>query len=249
MRTLLALAALVVLTGCWQPRQREALDLGEQTREVDATIASLQRLDAGVDTELAELSRVVDAIFAAPADTWAAPFPLDAYKHTAMSCLNAPFDESAPEPQVREAADRLGLRCAVAAALALEQELQAVDDRAGALTRLRQVDDVRRRRYELQTRLRQLPALLRRTRAFLASRRAEARQMTAELRAREGEYARKSFSDSLRAIEDYEARLNALEEELTVLDTVTGAWSTTLAEVVERLYIDLSRLGSPAAPP
>lgn len=241
---LLVFAALVCC-GCWQARQGPgAPDLTAQNDEVDLTIERLTRLSETVDGELVELRTRTDAFFDAPQDAWRKPFPLDAFKHTAMSCLNAPYNEAAPEPVVQEAADRLGITCAVAAALDLERRMaEAPSSRAVAMGRLLQIDEVRSLRAKLQSRLRQLPSILRRTRSYLGTRRAEARQMVKDVQSRQGEYSRKSYTEAMVTIERYEARLASLERQVAIVEDSAGRWSKRLAEIVDDLYNDLSRLG------
>lgn len=239
------LVLLAVSTGCWQSRQGPAPpDLTEQVREIDATALRLVRIGETVDDELADLAARTETFFGTSASVWRKPFPLDAFKHTAMSCLNAPYNEAEPEPIVREAAERLGISCAVPAALDLENQLvRAPSQKAPALEKLREIDQVRNVRAQLQTRLRQLPSILRRTRAFVSSRRAEARQMVKNIQSRQSEYGRKSYAEAMAQIERYEEQLAALEREIDELESASGRWSKDLGSIVDRLYKDLSRLG------
>ncbi len=242
---LFLLAQVAVCAGCWQASQgRPAPDLTAQYEEVELTIDRLVRLGATVDDELADLRGRTGRFFDAPKQTWLAPFPLDAFKHAAMSCLNAPYNEAAPEPTVQEVADRLGITCAVPAAVDLERQLADVPSvRSSALARLIELDEVRSVRAKLQSRLRQLPSILRRTRAYVGTRRAESRQMVKEIQSKQGEYGRKSYDEAMKRIEEYDARLSVLEAQIGSLEDATGRWSRQLAEIVDALYKGLSRLG------
>lgn len=242
--TFVFLAALVC-SGCWQTRQSlEPPNLAAQNEEVDLTVERLQRIGATVDDELGQLRQLSADFFGAASGTWDHPFPLDSFKHTAMSCLNAPYNQEPPEPSVSEAADRLGVTCAVPAALDLEHHLDETPaQRSIALAKLAQVDQLRSVRSKLQSRLRQLPSILRRARAYLSTRRAEARQMIKDAQARQTDYSRKSFDEAMHRIEAYEGRLTALDHQLTELEDASGRWSKQLGEIVDALYKDLSRLG------
>lgn len=244
MRRLLVFAAVVACCSCWQRPGLDVPDLASEHEEVAVTIARVARLGVTVDDELASLEQQTTAFFATPAGTWARPFPIDAFKHTAMSCLNSPYTQTEPDPVSREVADRFGIVCAVAAAVELDGRLANLPaHRTIASQKLTEIDAIRDVRVRLQARLRQLPSIVRRTRSYLTTRRAEARQMAKDAQARRSEYGRKSFGEAIADIESYEARLDELDAELQRLEASTQRWSEQLGAIVDLLYKELSRLG------
>lgn len=197
-----------------------------------------------MSSRLEALRALEAAFFEVPAGAWAAPFPLDQFKHAAMSCLNEPFTDAVPDPALQEVAQRLRISCAVPAAAVLDEALQDVPGRrAFAEDKLQQIDDVRLARSELQGRLRQLPAIARRTRNYLATRRAQARQVETEAQRRRSEYDRKSYQETMRRIAQHRARLDELEAAIGAVEQAIPQWSAQVGEVIDALYKRLSRLG------
>ena len=244
-RALLAAILIVVASGCWQGRRGlTPPDLAEQVAEVDGTISRLSRLVDTVDDELDRLRSQADTFFATPQATWRAPFPLDAFKHVAMSCLNAPYSDVPAEPEVERVARKIGTTCAVPAAVDLEGRLSpGTDERRDALAKLLEIDALRSARAQLQSRLRQLPGILRRARSYVEARRSEALALAKNVKTRRTEYARRDYAAALEIIEDYEKKLAELERQLERLESSSQSWNKELGVVVERIYKDLSRLG------
>lgn len=240
-----ALVWAAVLTGCWGVREGpKPPDLTEQHAEVDQTIERLARVERTMAAELDELRGVQQRFFDEQRGVWAPPFPLDAFKHTAMSCLNLPMNADEPAPQISEVARRLGINCAVPAAIVLDDQLdEARGQRSFGVTKIRQIDEVRTARATIQTRLRQLPAIVRRTRNYLAARRAEIRQLATEIERNRTEYVRKDYDETLRRIDEYRARLDALDAAIREVEQSIPRWSREVGDVVDALYKDLSRLG------
>ena len=239
------LTAALLCSACWGAQQQLAPpELGEQRAEVAQTIERLERISATVDDEIIDLRDRSETFFSADASTWLKPFPLDSFKHTAMSCLNAPYNQEDPEPTVSDVAERFGVSCAVPAALDLEERTAAAPGQRPVVTeQLRNVDQLRNVRVKIQSRLRQLPSIVRRTRSYLSSRRAEARQMSKDIEARRADYGRKGFEEAMDRIEDYEDRLVELDRAIDVVEGSEGRWSKELGNVVDALYKNLSRLG------
>ena len=242
---LLAMLLVIVVSGCWQGRRGlTPPDLTEQVTEVDGTISRLSRLVDTVDEELARLRSQADAFFDTPQTTWTSPFPLDAFKHVAMSCLNAPYSDVPADPAVDAVARKIGITCAVPAAIDLDQRLApGTDARRDALAKLVEIDALRSARAQLQSRLRQLPGILRRARAYVESRRAEALALSKNVKSRRTEYARRDYAEALEVIARYEKKLAELEDEIARLEDSSQSWNAELGVIVERIYKDLSRLG------
>jgi hypothetical protein len=243
--TVFAVVVAVLCSSCFQARRGpQPPDLSSERSEVAQTIEKLERIESTMASELDQLEALDREFFDEERSAWARPFPLDAFKHASMSCLNAPYVQNDAEPRVQEAADRLQVSCAVPAALSLEQRLNEVTTRrAFGVRKLRQIDQMRSVRTRLQDRLRQLPSITRRTRNYLASRRAEARKMVEAIERRRPEYLRKDFQEALRRVEQYRERLDALESSIATVERSIPRWSRTLGTVVDRLYKNLSRLG------
>jgi hypothetical protein len=245
-RLLIALAVSVAVfsAACAQRQGPKPPELSSEKSEVTQTVQRLERIEATMAADLEELTTLEQKFFDEESAAWAPPFPLDVFKHASMSCLNAPYVETAPEPRVKEAADRLGISCAVPAARVFESRLdEAPSRREFGVRKLRQIDEMRSVRARLQARLRQIPAITQRTRNYLASRRAEARKLADELERRRPEYLKKDFEESMRRIEAYRARLDELETSIATVERSQARWSRDLGTVVDGLYKDLSRLG------
>lgn len=239
----LAALALVLSTGCWQTARKSPPTLTEQALEVEETVERLARIEAAMDEELAGLRDLVGRFFSLPNDTWRAPFPVDLFKHTAMSCLNAPYDESPPDPSVQEVAEQFRITCAVAPLVVLREALghEGVP-RGEVLDNLRLVDELRSGRASLQSRMRQLPGILRRTHAFIEVRRSEARRTRQDLEARKAEYSRDALRASRAELDQYEVMLDSLLMQLVVLEEKGSTWSRELVVLVEQLYKGISYL-------
>jgi len=239
------LAGAAVLTGCWGVREGpQPPDLNGQNSEVEQTIARLQRIEETMAEELQALREAQRSFFDEQRGAWAPPFPLDAFKHTAMSCLNAPVADDQAAPEVNETATKLGITCAVPAAQVLDAQLdEAHTVRAFGVTKIRQIDEVRTARAKIQGRLRQLPSIARRTRNYLASRRAELRQTEAETERRRADYLRKDYEETMRRLRGYRDRLDALDDAIGEVEQSIPRWSREVGDAVDALYKDLSRLG------
>lgn len=245
-RLVVILAFLLMwLPGCWERREGpQIVDLAGQNSEVEQTVHRLELVETTVDEELDALDGLVSTFFDTPADAWAPPFPFDAFRHAAMSCLNEPSGQSDAEPLVREAADRLKVSCAPPAILSLDTELVTNRDRrAFAREKIGEVDQIRTLRHAVQARLRQLPDLIQRTQNYLAIRRSEARQMEADVDRRRAEYTRGDYQAALERIDQHRERLDSLERVVTGLEAKVPAWRATLEGITERAYKRLSRLG------
>lgn len=242
---LVLLGVAIFIAGCWQSRDGlKAPTLATQNAEVDQTIERLDRIETAMGSEIEQLERDRIAFFADEPTAWRDPFPLDTFKHAAMSCLNEPYTEGQAEPRATEAASRLGVTCAVPAVVVLDRQLdQATPSRQFGTTKLRELDALRLLRTRLQSRLRQLPAIVRRTRNYLAARRAEARQIRVEIERRQPEYSRKSFDEALENVDAYRRHLDKLETSVDAVEESIPTWSKALGTVVDALYKDLSRLG------
>ena len=239
---------MLLLSGCWQTGRKTPPALTEQAVEVAETTSRLVRIEVAMDEDLGALRDLIGRFFSIPEHTWVAPFPIDAFKHTAMSCLNAPYDEATPDPAVQEVATQMGIACAVQPLVVLQAKLGADQMIEGgmagvALDSLRLVDGLRSGRASLQTRLRQLPGILRRTRAFSATRRLELRRHAQDLTARRGEYTRDGVRQALDELEHVEAQLDALDAQLLVLEEKEATWAREVGTLVEQLYKGISYLG------
>lgn len=242
--TLVVIGAFAA-TGCWQLRDGlQPIELASHTEEVDETMARLDRVEEAMESELLQLETERAAFFDAPDQRWGDPFPLDLFKHTAMACLNEPFSNPAPDPDLERVAKSVGISCVVSPTPLLLGSLRDTPQlRDDALTKLQMIDGLRTLRARLQSRLRQLPTIIQRARAYLDVRRREAREMEQELRRRRPEYARRDFDESLERIGEYRRRLDQLDAAIAGVENSVGDWSKTLGTTIEAIYQDLSRLG------
>ena len=240
-----AFVLALLLAGCWSARRGPAPpDLSGQNSEIAETAQRLELVGETMSSELQALQKLQTGFFDAPEGAWKAPFPLDQFKHAAMSCLNEPFTDVLPDPALQKVAQRLRISCAVPAAGVLDAALERLPGRRSfAEEKLQQIDDVRLVRSELQGRLRQLPAITRRTRNYLAARRAEARQVEDDAQRRRSEYDRKAYQETMGRLAQHRARLDELEAAIDEVERSIPRWSGEVGGLIDALYKRLSRLG------
>ncbi len=248
-RLTLSVATFLLLASCWQ--RRETLnppDLSGQNSEVEQTIVRLQEFDESLQGEVESLRAAMDAFFDEPRSSWSPPFPLDAFRHASMSCLNTPPSAPEPEPTLALAAERYRIVCAPPALVALEQRIGEQSGYADfAKRKLGEVDRIRSARTTVQNRLRQIPEIIRRARNYLAVRRSEARQLEADTERRRTEYRKSDYDEAIDRIRRHRRALDRLDESIGELEQAAPRRSRELGDAVDRLYKEMSRLGHPEA--
>jgi len=239
--------AVFAITGCFRQQGLAAIDLTSQRGQVEAKTIQATRLLATVDRDLSDFNILYERFFEVIRPSLAPPFPLDVYRHAAMSCVTVALGtETAPGSPEAEAAERIGVSCAVPPLPALIEALNDVPERrTDAYNGLIIVDGLREKRGILERRLRTLPQDTSDMREYVASQRAEARRVEQELTRKKPEYSDVGYSESKSRLKDWRQKLDALEFAVDALDSNKDAWTETLDLRLAELYRGIALLGSP----
>lgn len=228
------------LVGCATGRQGPPLpqvdDDIRQTRErIEATLD--QRRD--IESRLADLRERVRALASKPSDLFAAPFPIDLFRHVAIACLNTPStrDEAGPTLSISsETSHRLACRPPYLDQLREALERVSPERRRATLQLLVQLDRFYRLRTTLYESLDRLPDLVRQYRTFLAETRADLRRVYQRLEARRPEYARSRWERVEERFESIRAHLRDLEAMADELEQFEQTWLLQVRGLDKTIY-------------
>ncbi len=239
--------AIFVISGCFQQQGLSAIDLTSQRGQVEAKTIQATRLLDTVDSDLSEFNTLYERFFEVIRPSLSPAFPLDLYRHAAMSCVTVALGtETAPGSPEAEAAERIGIGCAVPPLPALIAALNDVPEyRTNAYNGLIIIDGLREKRGILERRLRGLPQDTADMREYIASQRAEARRVDQTLARKKPEYSTDGYSKSQTTLKDWRQKLDALEFAVDALDSNKEQWTETLDLRLTELYRGISLLGSP----
>lgn len=246
MRHLSLIMLCLGLSGCFQRQGLPVLNVSPQIGQVENKTAQSQNALTTIETDLDELQTLVETLQQLPDTTWREPFPLDLYRHALMSCLTLPLNaETVPDSPEANAAEALGVTCAVLPLPPLVEALAKDNGRQAATTGLQAVDAMREKRTILEARLRSMPRDLEDMREYVATQRAEARRVEQDLDRRKPEYLDKDFQASKSQLRAWRERLNTLEQAVEQLEARRPGWTSTMETRLAALYRIIATLGSP----
>lgn len=232
-----------MITSCANGPREEPLDLSEPNRELERTTANLQNYVDQLDSAIGEVTSSFSFIAEIESQALEPPFPLDAFKHSLVSCLNV-FDVTAPEPQLAEIARRYGVVCAVPALEVLDRSLEnGSADQELATLALQNVDRVRQNRAIAQKLLRDLPDQLARTNAFVGARKSELRRTREQIKRKKADYNQADYNSTMDDLAAYEVEITKLEDRVFEIEAKRSGWNTQLGDKVDALYKSLTILG------
>jgi hypothetical protein len=222
-----------------------AIDLTSQRGQVEAKTMQATRLLATVDADLTDFNGLYERFFTVIRPSLSPAFPVDLYRHATMSCVTLALGtETAPDSPEADAAERIGIGCAVPPLPALVEALDAVPDRrTEAYNGLIIVDALREKRGLLEDQLRSLPQDTSDMREYVASQRAEARRVEQALNRKKPEYSDAGYSESKARLKDWRQKLDALEFAVDALDANKETWTQTLDLRLAELYRGIALLG------
>lgn len=247
--SILSLALLAALTGCWETRGPALPDLSSQRSEAGREAQRLQRIRQVMGEDVERFDGLREEFGDEPAQLYARPFPLDLYKQVAMECLNEPWDPNEDVVSDEESLhESLGLKCSPQFLGTLLDELstQGSARRDEALARLRTVDEMRRLRGKLRHRLARIQPILQGSRSLLATRRAELRQARLSYRRRRTEYSASRWQQLQERLDAYRDELDQLEQRIIQLEDAWPSWPDELESSVSSLYMEISQLPRPS---
>ena len=244
-RVLALCVAVFATTGCFRQQGLPAIDLTSQRGQVEAKTIQATRLLATVDEDLKEFNDLYERFFSVIRPSLSPPFPVDLYRHATMSCVTLALgSETVPGSPEGEAAERIGIGCAVPPLPALITALDDVPDlRTDAYNGLIIVDALREKRGILERQLRSLPQDTTDMREYVASQRAEARRVEQALTRKQPEYTDATYSESKVRLKDWRQKLDALEFAVDALDASNKTWTQILDQGLAELYRGIALLG------
>ena len=249
----MAWAMAWICTGCGSGTSTiPAPNLTNQVERVQAQSKRMQLILAVMDADLARAKSARARFFEVARERYAAPFPLDLFKQTAMSCLNQSLElDERPEPdappseaQRALAAQGVSLSCAPESLGLLVQTVQAQSALNLALvaTQLARVDTMRVTRGKVRTRTSKLGPLLVQQRLFLDRERLELRRLRRRVTQRRDDYDDATLKRARARLTDLQLKLNQLDERIRVLEAGTNRWREDFQTELRAFYFDLAAL-------
>ncbi len=244
-RVLALCVAVFAIAGCFRQQGLTAIDLTSQRGQVEAKTIQATRLLETVDADLTDFNDLYERFFSVMRPSLSPSFPVDLYRHATMSCVTLALGtETIPDSPEAQAAERIGIGCAVSPLPALVEALDAVPDRrTDAYNGLIIVDALREKRGMLEGQLRSLPQDTSDMREYVASQRAEARRVEQALNRKKPEYSDAGYSESKARLKDWRQKLDALELAVDALDANKETWTQTLDLRLAELYRGIALLG------
>lgn len=256
-----ALALLILLAppACWGGQQ--SLPPPEVAAQVNTIEREAERVGAIREVMRRDLGRVTalrQAFFEVPPDAYAPPFPLDTFRHAAMSCLQQPHDGSRAVDEVEGAdvlmpeeaslpeevaAKKFGVTCTPRALISLDEALEQPTHRALAREQLGRVDELRELSARIEARALKVNLITRRARTELADWRARRRQLVDETRRRELDYDREGWAETQRRLRAYEDSLARLATAIEDLEDDRPNWLPVLEQQTSDFTYDLAGVG------
>ena len=238
------LGLLSFLCACAGVQRTARLDLSEPKIELGRTAKNLDQFVTELELSIVALNESGDQLMTIDENRLRDPFPIDAFKHALIACLNTTDTSGDGPPELVTVANRFDVTCPVPAIVALDRKL----DRGSAfektaLNALQNLDTVRVNRSIAQKLLRELPDQLAHTTAFIGARKSELRKTRQNIRRRKADYRPVDFRASLAALDSYEEALETLESRVFEIDAERSEWTELLGNKIDILYKSLTTLG------
>lgn len=244
---LVCLLASVTSSACW------ATAPGIEPPSVTAPVSELEQLAVRLESIYAVLERDVTRMgtlrvefFSPPAALYADPFPLDLFRHVALTCLNElptedlsrteELEEPPPEPEPdapsEEDAEQPGEDIPPEEPVAQPPVIQLTCQPANldflfaqvpatrlefARAQMKRVDEVRTLRLRIERRIARLPRILATASTQIAEKRAARRQLAEQVNKRKLDYNKDQWDETSRRLKRYEKEIQRSERALEVL--------------------------------
>ena len=247
--------------GCWLKRKGIAPpSVAQPVTELQRLSTRLQAVHTVLERDVARMETLRLEFFSAPSPLYAPPFPVELFRHVALSCLNElphPAEESMEggAPQSQEDAQEPGQDAAAAPELVLtcqpvnlELLLGAVSPARKSFTmeQLRRVDEMRTLRLKVARRLEQLPRMIEEAQLRVARQRAERRQLSEKLDQRRIDYDDTSWALAQKNLQRYAQEIDTVERSITQLTdqlSASHSWRWRAQDTTRVFLYDLVWIG------
>ncbi len=244
--TVVAVVIAAATVAC--PARRQGPETPKLEASVDRVDRRLERLRGIREVMQRDLERVETLsgeLAGTSTDLFGGEFPLDLFKHVAVSCLNAssiePDDDSEATADPSPSSDApLQCRPRFSDRLVDRIDERTPDRRDRAMRLLARVDEFHTLRSRLWTRLRKIGDILEETREFVASQRAALRKRRTRWERRRQELSPERWHQLSRRFSAYAARLEELEEASDQLAEAVDSWPKHLDRANREMYLAIT---------